>query len=107
MKYITFIAAIGACMLAGCVDMHSIDVGTCNQYGFQPGTDAFARCMMKLDERHSQDIDNALVEPKQAAPARIIALPAGKSLPSCRMHDKDVHLDMDGYWSGPNCTPSR
>ncbi len=50
-------------MLAGCVTMtpaeqRAIDQNTCFNYGFQPHTDAFAKCMMRLDLHRQQAIAN-------------------------------------------------
>jgi hypothetical protein len=42
--------------LAGCVtraQVVSADIAKCKSYGFQEGTEPFARCRMELDRQHA------------------------------------------------------
>lgn len=42
--------------LAACVtpqERHAMDNGQCYQFGFEPGTDAFAQCMMDLHQQRA------------------------------------------------------
>lgn len=54
MKRIALAAAL--CALAGCaVPMQTVDASraACASYGFQPGSDAFAECVMTEQHRHT------------------------------------------------------
>jgi uncharacterized lipoprotein NlpE involved in copper resistance len=42
------LAVIGL-SLAGCADRHENDIAWCRYYGFRPGTDAYANCLMSRD----------------------------------------------------------
>jgi hypothetical protein len=57
MKRVALAAALGA--LAGCaVPMQTVDASraACASYGFQPGSDAFADCVMTEQHRHTLHI---------------------------------------------------
>ncbi|MBM2886533.1 hypothetical protein [Chromobacterium amazonense] len=122
MKTTPMLIAITGCALAltACVspqELHAMDQNACASFGFQPGTDGFAKCMMKQSEKRSQE-NRARMEEAQkqlnapaqpAAPSTtVIVIPAdGKAkLPDCRMQDPGVTLNSDGKWVGPNCTPA-
>lgn len=45
--------ALTACVSAE--DQRSIDQDKCVSFGFQPGTDAFANCMMQQSAKHDED----------------------------------------------------
>ncbi|WP_434627911.1 hypothetical protein [Chromobacterium sp. CV08] len=112
-------AAIGAAALTACAspeEIRAMDQRTCTGYGFQPGTDNYANCMMKQSDKRDQESRDArarMAQPAQAAPnapsTTVIVIPTdGKpKLPDCRMQDPGVTLNMDGMWAGPNCTPAR
>jgi hypothetical protein len=54
MKRVALVAAL--CALAGCaVPMQTVDASraACASYGFQPGSDAFAGCVMAEQHRHT------------------------------------------------------
>jgi uncharacterized lipoprotein YajG len=54
MKQVALAAAL--CALAGCaVPMQTVDASraACASYGFQPGSDAFASCVMTEQRRHT------------------------------------------------------
>ncbi|WP_343313147.1 hypothetical protein AAIB41_09850 [Brucella sp. BE17] len=64
MKKQFFILSGMTSILAGCIAMtpaqqRAIDQNTCVNYGFQPHTDAFAKCMMRLDLYRQQAIMSA------------------------------------------------
>jgi len=108
-------AAIGAAALTACAspeEIHAMDQRTCSGYGFQPGTDNYANCMMKQADKRDQDMRARMTPPAQpaAAPATtVIVIPSESrpKLPDCRMQDPGVTLNSDGKWEGPNCTPAR
>ncbi|MCD4504032.1 hypothetical protein [Chromobacterium piscinae] len=111
-------AAIGAAALTACAspeEIHAMDQRTCSGYGFHPGTDTYANCMMKQADKRDQDMranmqnmSHPATQPAAAPAATVIVIPAeGKpKLPDCRMQDPGVTLNMDGKWEGPNCTPA-
>lgn len=47
-------------LLAGCGDIEQINSDTdrdqCRTYGFTEGTDAFAQCMMRMDQRRARSV---------------------------------------------------
>lgn len=48
---------------AGCVsteDQRAMDTEKCSSFGFQPGTDAFATCMMRQDSQRAADEQRSL-----------------------------------------------
>ncbi|MFC3723108.1 hypothetical protein [Neoaquamicrobium sediminum] len=48
---------------AGCVstdDQRAMDAEKCNSFGFQPGTDGFATCMMRQDAQRTADEQRSL-----------------------------------------------
>ena len=48
---------------AGCVsteDKRAMDTEKCSSFGFQPGTDAFATCMMRQDSQRAADEQRSL-----------------------------------------------
>ncbi|SUX30652.1 hypothetical protein [Chromobacterium vaccinii] len=116
-------AAIGAAALTACAspeEIRAMDQRTCSGYGFHPGTDTYANCMMKQADKRDQDMRAREEEAQRrmAQPAgqpavmpatTVIVIPADSKpkLPDCRMQDPGVTLNMDGKWEGPNCTPAR
>ncbi|WP_139165746.1 hypothetical protein [Chromobacterium amazonense] len=122
MKTTPMLIAITGCALAltACAspqELREMDQNACTGFGFQPGTDGFAKCMMRQSEKRVQDnrasmeeMQRKLHPPAQpAAPSTtVIVIPAdGKAkLPDCRLQDPGVTLNSDGKWAGPNCTPA-
>lgn len=45
--------------IAGCVAADEVYQDTCTSFGFRPGTDAFANCMMEQSARHDEDEQRA------------------------------------------------
>lgn len=43
----------------GCVTADEVNQDTCSSFGFRPGTDAFANCMMEQSARHEADEQRA------------------------------------------------
>lgn len=41
--------------VAGCVTAEEVDQDKCSSFGFRPGTDAFANCMMEQSARHDDE----------------------------------------------------
>lgn len=79
------------------------DQKKCTGYGFQPGTNAFAECMMKLDDKR----EGAAADAKQDD-ARMKALSIKRNgdtrFPICSAAMMDANLDtVNNAWYGPNC----
>lgn len=95
-------------VLAGCGSAPSqsrteMDQGRCAGYGYQPGTDAFAKCMMTRDvAREKRDARD------HPSDARMKALSIERNgdtrFPVCSAADMDNNLDtVNNAWYGPNC----
>lgn len=94
--------------LAGCgtvspQEQHFADQSQCANYGYKPGTNQFANCMMKLDTRRqdqavSQEQDDEIMK------ARSIRRNGNPKYPVCKASMSDVKLDIENNaWYGPNC----
>jgi hypothetical protein len=46
-------------VVASCVTADEVYQDTCTSFGFRPGTDAFANCMMEQSARHDDDEQRA------------------------------------------------
>ncbi|OHX14337.1 hypothetical protein [Chromobacterium sphagni] len=114
-------AALALTACASPEELRAMDQNACAGYGFQPGTDSFAKCMMKQSDKREQDMRARMEEAQKqmhqpaaqpAAPAAttVIVIPtttdSKAKLPDCRMQDPGVTLNSDGRWTGPNCTPA-
>jgi hypothetical protein len=96
-----------AALAAGCTspeEQHAEDQQRCFGYGFQPGTDAFAHCMMatslhREDQQAAYQRDQAFKAQQNAA---LAAQAQRKDLPACRLGDPGVTLTING-WAGPGC----
>lgn len=51
--------AFAPLVIAGCVTADEVYQDTCTSFGFKPGTDAFANCMMEQSARHDADEQRA------------------------------------------------
>ncbi|WP_246683458.1 hypothetical protein [Brucella anthropi] len=51
--------ALAPLAIAGCVTADEVYQETCTSFGFRPGTDAFANCMMEQSARHDEDEQRA------------------------------------------------
>ncbi len=94
-----------------------MDRGQCDGYGFQPGTDAFAQCMMDVAQHREQmQQDRRLALQSQLAlqnQERMFQQERDKSLSLERSGDKrfpvcgaSINGGFDpraGSWYGPNC----
>ncbi|MFO1205864.1 MAG: hypothetical protein U1E63_09100 [Burkholderiales bacterium] len=81
------VLTVGTIVLAGCVspaEQKAADTKQCQGYGFTPGSEAFANCMMTIANRRSDDMrhwqdeqkrrweeqQKSQQEPAQAAPSQ-------------------------------------
>ena len=79
------------------------DFQQCSDYGFQPGTDAFAHCMMEADQRRDDK-----KEADKARDAEMRALSIRRNgdsrFPVCSAAMISASLDTyNNAWYGPNC----
>jgi hypothetical protein len=103
------VASLGV-ILDGCVDpaqvraqQHAADEQQCAGYGFQPGTDAYANCMMKQSDRRE---DQARRDQDRLARLRQKALDRSGDdhYPICSAASPDTHLDTVGnFWYAEGC----
>lgn len=84
-------------------DPHDDDQKRCAGYGFKPGSDEFAKCMMKLDGERREKADKAGDDD-----ARMKALSIKRNGDTrykvCSAAMLDANLDtLNNAWYGPNC----
>jgi hypothetical protein len=106
--------------LSGCMDpaqiraeQHASDRERCTGYGYQPGTDAFADCMMRSDEKreYAEQRERQQADEKRQRDAdrkarmRELALKRSgdERYPVCGATSPDAQLDMEGFWYGEGC----
>ncbi|WP_298964572.1 hypothetical protein [uncultured Methylobacterium sp.] len=118
------LALAGACALAvsACVtarEQQAMDRGRCAEYGFEPGTDAFAQCMMGVTQhREMLAQDRQIAQRAQLAAQnreherrrdlnRLVSLQRSgdRSYPVCSASSfNNSGFDArSGSWYGPNC----
>ena len=102
-------ASLLAWLLAGCAagptpeQQREADRQRCTDYGFAPGTDRFAQCMMRTDERR-QDSQSADQARREAIRQRSMQRSGDPRFPVCNAAMSDVELDTtQNAWYGPNC----
>lgn len=104
----------GMLLLAGCADLARMDAAQkqaqmdafrqkCTDYGYTPGTDRFADCMMQQDNQAAYERQR-----KQDLDARKRALSLQRSgdtrFPVCGAASPGASLDaMGGFWYGDDC----
>lgn len=106
MRILAMIGLAGLLLTSGCTtpeEQRAMDQQRCAGYGFQPGTDAFAQCMMQTSMQR-----DAVAEARKDRDARYRILSQQRSgdprFPVCGAAMPDVHLDAStGTWFGPNC----
>jgi hypothetical protein len=55
LKFRHVLLALLPLVVAGCVTAEEVDQDKCSSFGFRPGTDAFASCMMQQSARHDDE----------------------------------------------------
>lgn len=98
-----FAAAIS--LLAGCVspeEQRGADRQTCSGYGFTPGTDAFAHCMMET----SQQRDAQAANDRRAAAARDAADKQAQAAKDQADQDAWDRRTGQGKYAGSSSSPS-
>jgi hypothetical protein len=84
-------------------EQHAADQDKCAGYGFRPGSDEFAHCMMKLDDKREHHAANAK-DDDAAMKARSIRRNGDTRYPVCSAAMLDANLDTyNNAWYGPNC----
>lgn len=116
MSFRQVLTAPGSCSIAialilrGCADPgrtradpHASDEQRCNSYGFVPGSDAFADCMMHRDEKreYTRERDQARLDRiRQKALDRS----GDERYPICSAANMDAELDTAGnFWYAEGC----
>jgi hypothetical protein len=100
-----------SCILASCgptpAEQHALDLNTCQDYGFTPGTDAFANCMM-LTAQHR--VDQAAADRRQQdlisanTQALAISRNGDTRYPVCNAASRRARLDIsNAAWYGESC----
>ncbi|CAO4163413.1 hypothetical protein [Methylorubrum populi] len=116
------LAVVGACalMLSACVsakEQRAMDLGQCADFGFQPGTDAFAQCMMDVSQQREMMQQNRLLAQQAQLAARnreeesrrdlyralSLQRTGDKNFPVCGASSAGGLDARNGTWYGPNC----
>ena len=82
---------------------HAMDQQRCAGYGYAPGTDRFADCMMNTSQRRE---DTAIAQKRDLDYMKSLSIRrnGGERFPICSAADMDAHLDITtNSWFGPNC----
>lgn len=121
MKFVALGVSMALCIsLCGCVDPARIraehraeDQTRCSEYGYREGTDAFADCMMRSDEKreYAEQQDRQRQEDRKAqAEERKVRLrelalerSGDERYPVCGATSPGAELDLDGFWYGEGC----
>lgn len=91
------------CATVDPAQQRAADQAQCAGYGYQPGTDAFANCMMKIDTRR-QDRADAKAKSDADMKALSIRRNGDERFPICSAAMMDANLDtVNNAWYGPNC----
>lgn len=110
-----FVLPLVALSLSACVsdsDQQAMNYATdrqrCTDFGFEPGTEAFANCMMAADDRRQMaqmEADRRRDEQDRLQAISQMLTNNGR-LPPCKLSDPDVHLNIEtGKWEGRYCEP--
>lgn len=95
-------ASASSCQTAS-PQQQSADQAKCAGYGYQPGTDQFANCMMKLDSKRE---DQAASQQQSDAYMKALSIKRNGDtrFPICSASNMDANLDtVNNAWYGPNC----
>ncbi|MBE1162580.1 hypothetical protein [Dyella acidiphila] len=96
-------AATAGCETVSPQQQHAADQAKCAGYGYQPGTDQFAHCMMKVDTRRE---DRAVAQVQGDANMKALSIQRNGDtrFPVCGASMMDANLDtVNNAWYGPNC----
>lgn len=100
---VVFSLSLTACGAVTPQQQHASDESTCAGYGYQPGTDKFADCMMKTAQRR-EDSKAAQDSQREATRQRSIRRNGDARFPVCTASNMDASLDIStGKWFGPDC----
>ena len=106
MKFQFLLPLVLVSALTGCVSpegQHALDQQTCAGYGFIPGTDAFAHCMMNTADKRDAI---ALAKQQQQANYRLPSLQRSGDtrFPVCSAASPNTNLDITtNTWYGSDC----
>lgn len=104
-------AMIGLCLcmlLSGCETVspqqqHAADQDRCASYGYQPGTDKFADCMMSTANRRD-DAKTAQDNQREHIRQQSIRRNGDTRYPVCSAATFNASLDtVNNKWFGPDC----
>lgn len=104
------------CLLAGCAagltpeQRRAADQQTCAGYGFQPGSESFANCMMQTAQRRQDAAQRAQQAQRnqqmQSDYIRMMSIQRNgdKRFPVCNAATPGARLDVpNGAWYAPGC----
>ena len=100
------VTGLGLLCLSGCVspeEQRAQDQSRCMGYGFQPGTDSFAHCMMQTDIRRENKAE-AEKDRRLSDETLSRSRNGNTNYEVCGATSTDSHLDIEtGKWAGSNC----
>lgn len=110
MKHAAWLVSLAVCVSSsGCTDPAQIraenraaDQKRCADYGYQEGTDAFADCMMRSDEKREYAAERAQ-ERKSRLRELALKRSGDERYPICSAATPNVELDIEGFWYGEGC----
>ena len=105
MKSITWCMLATALLLAACgpspAEQHAMDEQKCSGFGFPPGTDAFANCMMKTTQQREAD----QAANQRAAAARAAAEQRANDAEQAAARNKAASQASSSSSSGSSSSP--
>lgn len=107
-KYVFIFSLVTMAFLTGCQSIssqekHVADEKTCSGYGYKAGSQAYADCMMSVNERRQ---DKASVQRDDDAMMKALSIRrnGNERYSVCTASMIDVSLDIDNNaWYGPDC----
>jgi hypothetical protein len=97
------------CLIAGCAagptpeQRRAADQQTCMGYGFQPGSESFANCMMQTAQRR-QDAQHNKQQQNDYIRAMSLRRSGDKRYPVCSATTPGARLDVQTHsWYAPGC----
>ena len=95
--------SVASCQAASPQRQQAADQAKCAGYGYRPGTDQFANCMMTLDTRR-QDKAAGQQRSDERMKALSIKRNGDSRFPVCSASMMDANLDTENNaWYGPDC----
>ena len=99
---------ISSVLLSACVaaptaaEKRAANQQKCSDYGYAPGSDRFADCMMQQDIRAERK-EERKQDMREHDRALSLERSGDERFPVCGAATPNSHLDSSGFWFGPDC----